>query len=83
MTGKHRIQPADEQAVLDELVREFSGRWHITRSQFPHGRMFAARLLADGGQDQWVARPGAAELRAEIQRREAVPGAMRAPSGGY
>ncbi len=82
MTGKHRIRPADEQAVLDELLREFAGRWHITRSQFPNGRMFAARPLPVDRQSQWVARPDAAELRAEIRRREAVPDAMPAALGG-
>ena len=79
MAGKHRIRSGDDQAVLDELLSEFAGRWHITRSQFPNGRMFAARPLPADGQSQWVARPDAAGLRAEIRRREAVPAALGGP----
>jgi hypothetical protein len=83
MTGKHRIRPADDQAVLEDLLREFAGRWHITRSQFPHGRMFAARPLPADGQSQWVARPDAAGLRAEIHRREAAPDTRPAAPSGH
>jgi hypothetical protein len=70
VTGKHRVRP-DEQAVLDELLKEFAGRWELTRSQFPNGRMFAARPLPVDWRSQWVARPDAAGLRSEMLRREA------------
>jgi hypothetical protein len=61
---------ADGQTVLDELLEEFADRWHITRSQFPNGRMFAARPLPADGRSQWVARPDPADLRAEMLRRD-------------
>lgn len=70
MTSRNEIREADEWAALDELHREFAGQWDITWSEFPGGRMFAARPLPPDGQSPWVVRRDAGELRDEILRRE-------------
>lgn len=71
------IRQADEWAALDELLSEFAGRWDITWSEFPGGRMFAAKPLQGDWASPWVIDPDADELRAAILRREAVPVAPR------
>lgn len=84
MTARHGIRQADEWAALDELLSEFAGRWDITWSEFPAGRMFAAKPLPADSQSPWVVRPDASELRSEIIRREAglaaVSGQVTAPA---
>jgi hypothetical protein len=76
VTVRHGIRQAGEWAALDELLSEFAGRWDITWSEFPGGRMFAARPLPADWSSPWVVHPDAGELRAQILRREAGPAAV-------
>jgi hypothetical protein len=76
LTGKHGIRQADQWAALDELLSEFAGRWDITWSEFPGGRLFAAKPLRADWASPWVVHPDAGELRAAILRRETAPGAV-------
>jgi hypothetical protein len=82
--GLHDARQADEWALLDELSKEFAGRWDITWSEFPDGRMFTARPLPADWALPWVVRRYASDLRTEILRREAglvtVPGLVAAPA---
>jgi hypothetical protein len=84
VTAKHGIRQADQWAALDELLSEFAGRWDITWSEFPGGRMFTAKPLPADWRSPWVVRPDASDLRDEILRREAglaaIPGQVAAPA---
>jgi hypothetical protein len=82
--GPHDERQADQWALLDELSKEFAGRWGITRSDFPDGRMFAAKPLLADWQSSWVIRRDAGDLHTGILRREAglgvIPGQVTAPA---